>query len=171
MDTIHLQYPIGEFRMPENIDEKRKAQAIDTIRTFPEKIAGYTGPELNYLKPYRTGGWNLKQLIHHLADSHMNAFIRFKLALTETSPVIKPYNEGLWAELSDYNLASVGESYTILSGLHSRWSVLLENMTNRDFQRQYFHPQSGSLVKLQEALFLYEWHCLHHFEHILLTQK
>ncbi len=119
--------------------------------------------ELN--KPYRPGGWTLRQLIHHLADSHANSLTRFKLALTENNPTIKPYEEAEWAKQADYNMP-VAPALKMLEGIHERWAYLLKNMSDSDFERTFYHPESKISISLKKALALYNWHCLHHLAHL-----
>lgn len=163
-DIEFLKYPIGRFSMPENPDiQKAKTQ----IKKLPENIesAVFNLSEEQLDTPYRPGGWTIRLLIHHLADSHMNAFIRFKLALTEENPTIKPYDEAAWARLSDSKL-EIAPSLAILASLHQKWSVLLENMSDQDFSRTYFHPESVQKQSLFEVTHLYAWHGHHHLAHI-----
>ena len=115
---------------------------------------------------YRPEGWSIKQVVHHCADSHMNSFIRFKLALTEETPTIRPYEEHLWAELEDSLSDDLTASIRILEGLHLRWSIVLEVMKESDWDKMYFHPSSQKLFSLKEALGFYAWHCNHHLAHI-----
>ncbi|NVK50094.1 MAG: putative metal-dependent hydrolase [Cyclobacteriaceae bacterium] len=163
-DIEFLKYPIGRFSMPENPDiQKAKTQ----IKKLPKNIesAVFNLSEEQLDTPYRPGGWTIRQLIHHLADSHMNAFIRFKLALTEENPTIKPYDEAAWARLSDSKL-EIAPSLAILVSLHQKWFVLMENMSDQDFSRTYFHPESGQKQSLFEVTHLYAWHGQHHLAHI-----
>ena len=120
---------------------------------------------------YRPGGWNIIQVVHHTADSHMNAFVRFKLALTENTPTIKPYLENLWAQLPDVNNVPMEASLKILEGLHLRWSTLLRTLSEKDFEKKYFHPEQKREVMLLEVLALYAWHCRHHLAHVQQTKK
>ncbi|MHA7130499.1 YfiT family bacillithiol transferase [Algoriphagus namhaensis] len=169
MDIEHLKFPIGRFVEPKDISPEQLSEAIDYIRSFPDFLQKATlGLSSEYLAtPYRPGGWTVRQVIHHLADSHMNAFIRFKLALTESNPTIKPYEEQLWAEMKDYQL-STDTSIQLIELLHEKWSKVLDHMDSADFERAYFHPQSQSLVPLKVATLMYEWHSRHHLAHINL---
>ncbi len=168
-----LKYPVGEFQKPNSISELDIKTWISTIENFPKKIKLLTEnlsvAQLN-LK-YRPEGWSIKQVVHHCADSHMNAFIRTKLALTELLPVIKPYNEAVWANLIDGNTDSISDSVMILQGVHSRWSLLIKNLNTSDFEKEYYHPDNNRNYKLNEVVGLYAWHCNHHFAHIVQGLK
>ncbi|HNW00065.1 MAG TPA: putative metal-dependent hydrolase, partial [Chitinophagales bacterium] len=144
------QYPIGKYIRPTQFDAAALQQHIQTISDFPadiQKLADALTPmQLNM--SYRPGGWTSRQVIHHCADSHMNSFIRFKLALTEDNPAIKPYMEAAWAEMADYQQASITESLQIIHGLHARWTILLRNMQEADFHKTVFHPQQDRTIPL-----------------------
>jgi len=167
IDIEFLKYPIGKFDKPERISFPALKEAIKEIKAFPENlktsVKGLSEPQLE--TPYRPGGWTVRQLVHHCADSHMNAFIRFKLALTEDNPTIKPYEEGEWAKLADNSLP-ISSSLVLLEALHLRWSYLLENMKESDFQRTYFHPDKKRSQGLDEITMLYSWHGNHHLAHV-----
>jgi hypothetical protein len=126
-------------------------------------VAGLDDAQLD--TPYRPGGWTVRQVVHHLPDSHLNSYARFRLALTETSPLIKPYEEAAWAQLSDARTAPVGPSLTLLEGLHARFVLLLRTLTDGQFARTFRHPELGE-NRLDWTLGLYAWHCLHHVAHI-----
>jgi hypothetical protein len=126
-------------------------------------VAGLNEEQLN--TPYRDGGWTVRQVIHHVPESHMNAYIRFKLALTEDDPTIKPYNEAAWAETADVRDTPVEVSLALLDNLHNRWVVLLKSMSDADFSKQFRHPELG-VVPLEKNLALYAWHGKHHVAHI-----
>jgi len=115
--------------------------------------------------PYRPEGWTVQQLVHHIADSHMNAYIRFKLALTENKPIVKPYDEKLWAELPDSKLVDVSVSLDLIKSLHKRWTILLKQLTEEELEKEYLHPESG-MKNLKETICHYAWHCNHHLAHI-----
>lgn len=166
-DIEFLKYPIGKFQLPESFDPKSVNQAIDTIRNFPNQIFTVASPlsikELD--TPYRPGGWTVRQVIHHCADSHMNAYIRFKLALTEDNPVVKPYDEAAWANLPDASLP-IEVSLQIIKAVHFKWTTLLDAMSTEDFDRMYFHPEKKKSQPLSEVTLLYAWHSQHHLAHI-----
>jgi len=168
----HLQYPIGRF-IYQPYGEAQRMAYIDAIRQLPHKLRAVAESlsEAQLEQPYRPGGWTARQLIHHVADSHINAYIRFKLILTEDKPAIKPYNEKAWAELSDTKHTPVEASLRILEGVHDRWAKLLENIEGEAWQRCGFHPERRREVSLSEFLALYGWHSRHHLEHLKLVLK
>lgn len=167
-----LRYPTGKFKAPVSYTAEDLRTWTATIREFPGRlrhaIIGLNERQLD--TPYRTGGWTLRQVVHHCADSHMNSLLRFKWALTEHAPTIKPYNEADWALLPDYRMP-VEPSLRILEGLHQRWVVLLESFTEEDWGKTFTNPESGSTMPLKRALALYAWHCKHHLAHITETVK
>ena len=133
-----------------------------------EAVAGLTEAQLD--TPYRPGGWTVRQVVHHVPDSHINSYVRFKLALTEDAPVIKPYDEARWATLADATTTPIEVSLTLLESLHARWVRLLEGMTAAEFLRAFNHPESG-VVRLDQNLALYSWHSRHHVAHILRLRE
>lgn len=167
-----LRFPIGKYISKNNVNDNVFKSWLITIETFYNKlndsVKGLTEQQL--AKTYRPSSWSIKQLVHHLADSHMNAFMRFKLALTEDKPPIKPYYEADWAKLADYQ-GSIESSLKIIEGVHLRWSELLISMTNSDFKRTYIHPEFDSEYDLKEALCQYDWHCRHHLTHIEVAKN
>lgn len=171
----HKKYPIGKFKKPENISDQDLDLYIKTIKDFPGKlknlIENWTDEQLD--TQYREGGWKVRQLINHLSDSHMNSFIRFKLALTEDNPTIKPYDEAKWAELQDSFSMEIKPALQILKGLHKRWVYELKSLTNREFESTFFHPENNETITLKENVAFYSWHCEHHLAHIknLKTEK
>lgn len=162
-----LQYPIGKFQKPEIISRKTIDAWIGEIASFPERIekaiSGMNEAQLD--TQYRPDGWTIRQVVHHCADSHMNSFIRFKLALTEDNPQIKPYEEQLWAEAPDYDM-DPGVSIALLKALHSRWVVLLRSISEKDFSKTFYHPGSQKIYRLDINTGIYAWHCNHHLAHI-----
>ena len=173
MDIEALRYPIGKFRYDESETDPDPGNAIAVIRRFPNdlKAIAESLTEKQLDTAYRPGGWTARQVIHHCADSHMNALIRFKLALTEESPRITGYNESLWAEMKDADRESIISSILIIVGLHHRWSVMLERLSPDDLRRGYFHPEKARIVTLHEAIHSYAWHCKHHLEHIKICMN
>ena len=161
-----LRYPIGHFQRPERLTEEQRASHIEAIAETPAHlraaVAGLNAEQLD--TPYRPGGWTVRQLVHHVPDSHMNSYMRFKLALTEHEPTIKPYDEARWAELSDA-ASSIEPSLALLENLHKRWVVLLRSLAPSDWERTFRHPEIG-LMRLDQNLALYEWHGRHHVAHI-----
>ncbi len=164
-----LRYPVGAFQAPAVVSADDRAAFIETIAETPAllraAVAGLDDDQLD--TPYRPEGWTVRQVVHHLPDSHMNAYIRFRLSLTEDRPVIRPYYEAEWARLPDAASGPVAYSLALLEALHVRWVVLLRAMTDADFLRVYRHPeQPGRDLPLSEVLATYAWHCRHHLAHI-----
>jgi DinB superfamily len=149
-----------------SLSEMRDAH-LQTLRMLPERlraaVSGLSDPQLD--TPYRPEGWTVRQVVHHVADSHANCYIRFKLALTEDWPTVKPYDEVAWANLADSRLLPVEVSLTMLEALHGRWVGLLEAMSEEDFNQGYVHPEQGR-QNLARVLALYDWHSRHHTSHI-----
>ena len=161
-------FPIGKLKRPEEYTETVINKLIQDIRILPEHLKKVSKKikhkkQLHY--SYRDGGWSVEQIIHHTADSHMNAFIRFKLALTENNPTIKPYDQDLWAETADVQLP-VKTAIRLLKAIHAKWTALLENMDKNDFKRTYTHPEYKTTSTLQDVLALYAWHGKHHVAQI-----
>jgi hypothetical protein len=167
-DLDSLRYPIGHFSPPAGSTPELRAAQIETLRLLPERlcatVSGLTDAQLD--TPYRHDGWTVRQVVHHIADSHANAYIRCKLALTEDWPTIKPYDEAAWANLADSRSAPIEGSLALITALHGRWVELLESMTGADFDKGYDHPEMGR-VPLARALALYDWHSRHHTAHIV----
>ncbi len=163
-----LRYPIGRFQKPKHIDKGIIRDWISVIEEFPMKLNSevHNLTENQLEKQYRPNGWTIRQIVNHCADSHMNSFIRFKLALTEQIPVIKPYFEDRWAELCDTKMFPVTSSLKILEGLHERWIYLLYSLSDEDLERQFEHPETGELISLKMNIGIYAWHCEHHLAHI-----
>ncbi len=161
-----LKYPIGKFDKNIEITPESKRQFVNDIADLPEKLREAVN-DLNDEQldtPYRPGGWTVRQTVHHVADSHLNSMIRFKLALTEDAPTIRPYYEDRWAELKD-SFLPVESSIKIVEGLHYRWATVLNAMSDADFQRKLIHPETGEWT-LDKLLALYVWHGKHHTAHI-----
>lgn len=162
-----LRYPVGRFQMEGEITEEQRRQLIDEIAEAPAKlraaVAGLSDEQLE--TPYRPEGWTVRQVVHHLPDSHLNSYTRFKLALTEDEPMIKPYDEGRWAELDDARHAPLEVSLALLDALHRRWVLLLRSLTPADAARTFRHPELG-VVTLDRNIGLYAWHGRHHIAHI-----
>ncbi len=168
-----LRYPIGQpADAAESTPEQREAW-IEEIRRLPDRleaaIEGLSEEQLD--TPYRDGGWTVRQVVHHLADSHLNAYIRVKLALTEDGPTIKPYAEGDWAAEPDAAKMAVGASLLILRGLHARWSFLYESLTPEQWERKFYHPESGQWTRLDTQASHYVWHGQHHTAHITALRE
>jgi DinB superfamily len=167
--NIHasLSFPVGKFQAPATFSATTRRTAIETLRHLPsalvEATAGLTQKQLD--EPYREGGWSLRQVVHHVADSHINAYSRVRLALTEDWPTIKPYGQDPWANLTDARTLPIDVSLTLLDALHTRWVALFESLTEADWQRGYLHPESGRQT-IDQVLELYAWHSRHHTAHI-----
>jgi uncharacterized damage-inducible protein DinB len=164
--TDDLRYPTGKFQFDPDVSAEKRAAAIAAIREAPSKVRaavrGLTDERLD--TPYRPGGWTIRQVVHHLPESHMNAFVRFKLALTEANPTIKPYDEDAWVKLKDV-ASPIEPSLALLDALHQRWVTLLERMDGNEFTRPLVHPDSGPQT-LDRMLQMYAWHGRHHVAHI-----
>ena len=167
-----LRYPIGRFAPPASSLPSIRAAHIQTLRRLPERlraaVAGLNDDQLD--TPYREGGWTVRQVVHHVADSHANAYIRFKLALTEEWPTVKPYDEAAWALLSDSANTRIETSLCLLDCLHVRWVTLMRGMTGADWARTFRHPALGP-VRLDQNLALYAWHGAHHVEHVRALRR
>jgi hypothetical protein len=173
MEQEHaLKYPLGAFMKPQSWDREGTEKSVKAIAALPAllraSLSGWSEQQLE--RRYRPGGWTARQVVHHLADSHMNSFIRMKLALTEEQPVIKPYAEELWAELPDTKAWPVEGSIVLLEQLHARWAALLHTLDEAAWQRSFTHPELGT-VRLYENAALYAWHGQHHLAHIQLAAK
>jgi hypothetical protein len=170
-----LRFPIGKFVKPEHISADERAQMIQILDEFPERLRKLTESLSNEQldTQYRPEGWTVRQVVHHCADSHMNCIIRVKLLLTEDKPVIKPYPEQLFAELHDSKNFPIQPSLQLLEGVHLKLVALLRSCSVSDFARAYIHPQYNQEYTLDQVLALYSWHCNHHYAHIesLLLRK
>ena len=165
-DLDVLKFPIGRFIPPVSSTAEARAEQIETLRRLPDRLrdAVYGLNDTQLDTPYRQGGWPLRQVVHHVADSHMNATVRFKLALTEDWPTVKTYDEAAWVRLADSRLPIAG-SLALIEALHGRWVALLGSLTGVDFQKGYTHPEMGR-QDLGTALAHYAWHSRHHTAHI-----
>ncbi|GAA4872777.1 bacillithiol transferase BstA [Paenibacillus vulneris] len=167
-----LRFPVGRFEWNGEITPEQRQLWIEEIEQLPRKLRdavdGLTEEQLN--EPYRPGGWTVRQVVHHLADSHMNSLTRFKLALTEEQPTIKPYDEAAWAELADSREAPLELSLALLDQLHARWGRLLRSLSSEQWERTFIHPDSG-VVRLDVNLGTYAWHGRHHTAHITQLRR
>src|SRR6266542_2402494 len=163
---MDLRYPIGKFEWQGKNTEEQRREFIRRIEEAPARLrAAVDGLSEEQLEtPYREGGWTVRQVVHHLADSHMNSYVRFRLALTEEEPTIKPYDESVWAQLPDARTAPIEVSLTLLESLHRRWVMLLRSLSPADWERTFRHPELG-IVSLDKNLALYAWHGAHHTAH------
>ena len=166
-----LRYPVGKFERPERLADPQLRALVDSLAEAPahlaRAVAGLNAARLD--TPYRHGGWTVRQVVHHLPDSHMNAYIRCKLALTEREPAIKTYEEELWAELDD-SKAPIEMSLTLFESLHTRWALLLRSLASGDWERKFLHPRLGPMTVAQN-LAHYEWHGRHHIAHIVSLRE
>lgn len=173
MTLEKLKYPIGRYQKPTEITSDILKKNIQDIEDFPLKIR----KEVEELSddqldtPYRSGGWTIRQLVNHCADSHMNSLIRFKLALTENKPIIKPYFEDRWAELPDSKNILIEPALKLIEGLHGRWVELLKSLTNKQLATTFIHPEHNKEFSLEETIAIYAWHCNHHLAHIKELKK
>lgn len=173
MDIEKLKYPIGTFKKPDVISQTTHFSWIDDIQSFPNKLIKETTLLTNEQldTPYRPDGWTIRQVVHHCADSHMNSFVRFKLALTEDNPTIKPYYEDRWAELVDSKHFDITPSIQIIKGVHTRWVHLLQSLNSAELEKTFIHPEHGKQFVLNEYIGFYAWHCNHHLAHITTLKK
>ena len=163
-----LKYPIGKSKIRQNISNDDIKNWIEIIENHPKKI-NLLIENLNEEQldtPYRPEGWTIRQVVHHLGDSHTNSYVRFKWTLTENQPVIKAYFEDRWAELPDTKFVPIQLGLNYLSVLHSKWIYLLKSLTDEDLKKCFIHPESNNKVSLAQNIGLYAWHCEHHYEHI-----
>ena len=167
LELTQLRYPIGRPSLSDHLSDEERGVHITTIEMTPGRlrkaVQGLSPEQLD--TPYRPGGWTVRQVIHHLPDSHLNSYVRFRWALTEQDPLIKVYDEKGWAILPDAQKGPIGVSLQLLEALHSRWAALLRNMSGEDFARTLQHPETGTFT-LDRMLCLYAWHCDHHLAHI-----
>ena len=167
-----LRYPIGKFDASQSLTDDQVEQFILSIARLPDRlqeaVADMTAEQLD--TPYREGGWTVRQVIHHLPDSHLNGYTRQKLALTEHAPTIRPYNEGAWAELPDSLQGAPEISLALLAALHQRWVLLLKSLQLEQLQRRFIHPENGE-QRIREHIGLYAWHGEHHLAHITELKK
>jgi len=166
------RYPIGKFE-PKPFSVQQKLEWLADIKYLPEELesAVHNLDEFQLNTPYREGGWTVNQLVHHVADSHMNAYIRCKLGITEDSPTIKPYDEKAWSLLKDVETVPINISITLLHALHKRWYEFLKSITDEQFNREVIHPETGRKMSLWFLLGLYAWHGKHHAAHIISMRE
>ena len=172
-DLEQLRYPVG--RMPRSsapLDARTREEYLGVLESMPARVRalvnGLGDAELD--TPYRPGGWTVRQVVHHVPDSHMNAYVRMKLAVTEDQPAVKTYEEGRWADLPEAKSGPVAMSIDLLDALHRRWVAFLRGLPERDFRKTFSHPEWG-IVSIDDSLGMYAWHCRHHTEHIRMAIK
>ena len=172
MDSTDLRYPVGPFIFPAQVNVQERATFVGQIAETPQRlraaIGGLSDEQLD--TPYRPGGWTVRQVVHHVPDSHLNSYTRFRLALTEDEPTVKPYREDRWAELPDARTGPVEVSLRLLECLHARWVALLRSLTEAEWKRTFRHPELG-LISLEQNAALYAWHGRHHVAHILSLRE
>lgn len=163
-----LKFPVGKFQIPTQSSEEDHINRTKVIKDLPglllNAIDGYD--DLQFNTPYRLGGWTVRQLIHHIADSHINAFTRFKLGLTEDLPTIRPYDQDAWCKMNDALELDPQASLNIIKGIHERWSYVLKGLSSQDFDKEIFHPEMKTKLSLGSLLAMYAWHSRHHLAHI-----
>ena len=173
MTLEQLKFPIGKFEKPTTITKDDLLNWISEISTFPSRLKNevnhLTNQQLN--TQYRPEGWTIRQVVHHCADSHMNSLMRLKLTLTEDQPTVKPYYEESWAELADSKNMPIEPSLKMIEGIHERWTVLLNNLSESDYSKIFIHPEHGKAFRIDENIGMYAWHCNHHLAHITETKK
>jgi hypothetical protein len=169
----HLKYPVGRFETPDIVPPEQFDALISVLEAFPDRLRAATESlsDGQLDTPYRPGGWTVRQVVHHCPDSHLNAYVRFKVALTEDFPTIKPYLEDRCAQLADYRLTPIGVSLDLLQALHHRWTILLRALEPADWARGYVHPEYQRRYTLSQVLALYAWHCRHHLAHVTELAK
>ncbi len=173
MDLEKLRYPIGKFKMPTEMTSAIRSQYMNDLATLAGKLEAATSSLTNEQldTQYRPNGWTIRQVVHHFADSHINAFCRIKMVLTEESPTIKPYHEGLWADMSEEQTLPISASIDIIRGLHIRMVNVLSNLSEAELQKFYTHPEYNKTFTLDTVIALYGWHCNHHLAHITELKK
>lgn len=166
-----LRHPIGTWNRQEHYSQAQLDELLITLRVMPDKLKALTTQisEAESQLCYREGGWNVQEVVNHLVDSHINSYIRMKLALTEDTPVIKPYNENTWAKTSDYKLISTTDAVVTLHQIHQRMIALFDKATTQDWNRTFYHPGRKEKLTLSENISLYAWHSLHHLEHVRIA--
>ena len=168
MDLEKLKYPIGKFSCPTEISEEELKMWLNIIEKFPARleilVADLNDEQLD--TTYRPDGWTVRQVIHHCADSHLNSILRFKWALTENVPTIKPYDQDGWAKLGDSLEAPIEFSISLLKSLHAKWVYLLRKLTKEDLKKTFYNPETEKELTLETTIGIYSWHCEHHYSHI-----
>ena len=167
-----LRYPTGKYQ-PQPFSEKQKEKWLNDLKFLPQELelAIQNLDEAQLQTPYREDGWTVQQLVHHIADSHINAYVRFKLGLTENNPPIKPYEEKEWAKLDDVNTVPINVSITLLHALHRRWVATIKNLSDEQWERTVFHPEQKKEMTLWYLLGMYAWHGKHHVKHITALRE
>ena len=172
MNLEELRYPVGRFDANTPLPAGGYAALMDSLATVPARLTAVVADlsEAQLDTPYREGGWTVRQLVHHVPDSHLNAYVRTKWILTEDNPTIKTYHEKLWAELADARTAPIAVSLMLLTAIHERWDFVLRSLADKDFSRGFIHPELGQM-QMGTLLKLYEWHGRHHVAHIMTLRE
>jgi hypothetical protein len=176
METLTLEtlrYPVGRFVLPEKVTATEITAMIKTIEELPTALrkAVSNMSEAQLTTPYRDGGWTVRQVVHHLFDSHSNAYTRMKLSMTEDHPTIRPYKEALWAEHEDGRNAPVELGLNLLELLHKRWLIFMHSLSEKDLQRTFYHPEAKRIQTIAQTIGQYAWHSRHHLAHITELKK
>lgn len=168
MEEINLKYPVGTFEAPENVTDKMLEEAMTILQIFPEKIKmlTYTLDEETLEVPYREGSWTIRQLIHHISDSHHHSYNRFRWALSEDNPLIKAYDQDAFAEMHDYKTAPIAWSITHIEVVHQKLVYLLKGLSEEQWNRTFRHPEMENEMNLKQLALMYSWHSMHHFAQI-----
>ena len=168
-----LQFPLGKFKWIDEPSSDQINTGMETLANFSQQLKNTLAGsnEEDFIKCYRPGGWNISQIVHHLADSHMHCYMRMKHAMLEIQPHIKDYNEAEWAALPDASSTEISYSMELLDALHKRWCVFLKSLDKDQLKRSYFHPERNKFYPIGTTILLYAWHCEHHLEHIKLALK
>jgi len=171
-DLESMKYPIGRLQIPDKYTDRNIKQWISTIEKFPQQLENLVEDfdDLQLDTPYRPEGWTVRQVIHHMADSHLNAYIRFKWTLTEDKPTIKVYHEDRWAILHDAKDADIDISLSLIESLHARWVYMLKNLTSDQLKRTFIHPEKKE-ISIVQLIAMYAWHSEHHLAHITSLAK
>lgn len=172
-EADQFRFPLGKFQYPQSIDDVNIPAHIEIIAALPKKLreATVSLDDEQLDTAYRAGGWTIRQVVHHIADSHLNSYCRFKLAMSEDNPVIKPYLEDKWAEFEDAKSAPVFHSLNMIDAVHGRWVIFMKSLSRKDFERTFFHPEQHRSIFLFQALNMYSWHSNHHLAHINELKK
>lgn len=173
MDIEQLRFPVGKYSPPAEITTQHINEWIGIIEAFPLRLRSLVGDltDAQLELRYREGGWTIRQVVHHVADSHLNSYIRFKWTLTEDVPTIKTYDQNKWSERPDAKSAPISVSLDLLSGLHARWVIVLQGLAEDELNRTFIHPEMKRELNLKWLIGLYAWHCRHHYAHIELAMK
>ncbi|MBK6822228.1 MAG: putative metal-dependent hydrolase [Saprospiraceae bacterium] len=171
MNLEKLKYPIGKWSAQEVVDLDLIKKWIGDIAMLPSNLSDILNriEPIDYELTYRPGSWTVRQLLHHIADSHINAYIRHKLAVSEQTPTINPYNEVLWAEMADVKEVDIKVSLNLLEAIHQRWTVFLNSLNQADLEKSFYHPGHKRFITISESIGMYSWHGKHHLSHIKLA--